>query len=217
MRYRFPSKKQGKFTKPQSLSLSVKASSVYYNGKLKDVIRNYNWTFTLKKLQTKRILFTIEENEYMTKLADQRTVIVDASAMNGDDIYQVIERFTLLSPQLEIELPSTVERNSEFNMSVSFKNPLNQTLKSCSLIVEGKGYRRKTFNVSDVNALGTSNTTLTLSTSGVNKEIFTVTLYTAELKESVNFANVEVSGKLVLRFRKYTRKSKMVEDRRHIY
>ncbi|RWS21682.1 hypothetical protein B4U80_11796 [Leptotrombidium deliense] len=163
--------------------------------------------FTLKGLQTKKIEFTIETKDYIPKLADQRTIIIDASAIIGNDIYQDVERFTLQSPKLEIKAPSTVKRNSVFNVNVSFRNPLKQTLKNPSLIVEGKGFSRKIFNFSDVSALAMKKTTLKLSTSGIVSETFVIKLYTEAFKESVGFAKVKVSGKQQYRFRKYTRKS----------
>ncbi|RWS19515.1 protein-glutamine gamma-glutamyltransferase K-like protein [Leptotrombidium deliense] len=138
--------------------------------------------------------------DYITKLADQRTIVVDASAIVGNETYHVVERFTLHSPKLEITAPSTVKRNTVFNVTVNFRNPLKQTLTNCSLIVEGKGFRRKIFTISDVSASAMSKTTLKLSTSRVNIETFVIKLYTQSLKESVGFAQVKVSGKPVHRF-----------------
>ncbi|RWS19401.1 hypothetical protein B4U80_14440 [Leptotrombidium deliense] len=145
--------------------------------------------------------------DYIRKLADHRTIIIDASAAIANETYHVVERFTLQSPKLEITAPSTVKRNSVFNVNVNFRNPLKQTLTNCSLIVEGKGFRRKIFSISDVNASAMSKTTLKLSTSRIVSETFVIKLYTNALKESVGFAKVKVSGKLHYRFRKYTRKS----------
>ncbi|RWS21556.1 hypothetical protein B4U80_14133 [Leptotrombidium deliense] len=146
--------------------------------------------------------------DYIAKLADQRTIIIDASAIIGNETYHVVERFALHSPKLEITAPSTVKRNSVFNVTVNFRNPLKQTLTNCSVIVEGKGFTRKVYNIPDVTASAMSKTTLMLTTSRIVSETFVLKLYTQALKESVGVAHVKVRGKLVRRFRKYTRKSK---------
>ncbi|RWS19927.1 hypothetical protein B4U80_14348, partial [Leptotrombidium deliense] len=140
----------------------------------------------------KKIEFSIDSKEYMSKLADQRTIIIDASAIVGNITHHVVERFTLNSPKLEIKTPSIVKRNSSFNVTVNFRNPLTQILTNCSLIVEGKGFRRKIFKISDVAASSISKTAFNLRTSSFVSETFVVKLYTKALKESVGFAHIKI-------------------------
>ncbi|RWS18685.1 hypothetical protein B4U80_12444, partial [Leptotrombidium deliense] len=84
-----------------------------------------------------KISFELKSDEYIEKLANEKTILVEATAKYEDDIELASEKFYFMSPPLVIEAPKEVALDEEFNVVIQFTNPLNQRLTKCNIIVEG--------------------------------------------------------------------------------
>ncbi|RWS18558.1 protein-glutamine gamma-glutamyltransferase E-like isoform X1, partial [Leptotrombidium deliense] len=142
-----------------------------------------------------KAVFTIQSKDYIKLLTSMRTIVIEAVVLLEKQIYNVMQHISLKTSELEILVPKAVDYNSKFNLTVKFKNPLNQTLRNLRITVEGNGIKRKVVKLSDLTAYETENVTIQLKSKYYGLETIVITLYSDILKEIVGHVQLQVKGR----------------------
>ncbi|RWS19614.1 protein-glutamine gamma-glutamyltransferase 4-like protein, partial [Leptotrombidium deliense] len=133
-------------------------------------------------------------DEYIEKLANEKSILVEATAKYDADIQLASKKFEFMSPPLVIEAPKEVVLDEEFNVVIQFTNPLNQRLTKCTIIVEGIGIKQQVFKVHDVNPLAHSENKIKLRSTRVGTETVVVKLFVTKLKTMISEFELKVKG-----------------------
>ncbi|XP_017294790.1 protein-glutamine gamma-glutamyltransferase 2-like [Kryptolebias marmoratus] len=128
-------------------------------------IQNFLYTMLQKTLlagQDMDIPIHIPFSAYSKYMVDFDSIKVSILASDDDgDVYETEMDFALEHPPISVKVVGNARLNRPMTMQVEFKNPLNETLRGCSLTVIGCGLFRSDYLESELSDLG-PNSTLTM-------------------------------------------------------
>lgn len=124
---------------------TLKISTMYYTGTaFQEVKKHCLAKETLKGKQEKIVPIKIGVDEYLDKTTDHFMFKSSCLLMvtETEQVFADLKDFRLRKPHLTIKAPDQCCVGKEFEVQVSFENPLAVTLTKCELRVEGPGYQR---------------------------------------------------------------------------
>ncbi|KAK3769509.1 hypothetical protein RRG08_027078 [Elysia crispata] len=162
-------------------------SSMYYTGQLGEQLKMEPFEgITLTPGQDVEVKVKLTAQEYDGKLKDccMLKMSVWASAVETGQVFTSQPTFRLRKPHLTVNAPKVVGAGTEFEVEVSFLNPLATTLTGCYVEIDGLAKPLK-FRVGTVAPKGTFMTTLPI----VPKKIGQTTLilvFNSDQLEDIN-------------------------------
>ncbi|XP_036002670.1 protein-glutamine gamma-glutamyltransferase 2 [Fundulus heteroclitus] len=170
-------KLRNKAQKYKRMTIFVNAQAMNYTGTVIQNILHEKHEKTLQAGEVVNIPIQIPYSVYSKYSANLDSMKVTAQASDGDgEIYEAETNLALEDPPITIKVLGEARVNCPMTIEVEFENPLNETLRSCSLTVIGCGLFRSGYIDSGINELQ-PNSTLKLN--------ITVTPYKVGLKTLV--------------------------------
>merc|ERR1712106_87054 len=128
----------------RTIGMKLSACSEFYNGVKGDRIKWAEGTFTLEAGEERKLSMPVSFSDYydrlveygMIKLTSLCHVEETSQSWVGEDTFQVIK------PRIDIELPETGTVGKAIIVKLSFTNPLETSLRKCSIEVDGPGLTR---------------------------------------------------------------------------
>uniref|UniRef100_UPI0037E82CE2 protein-glutamine gamma-glutamyltransferase 6-like n=1 Tax=Semicossyphus pulcher TaxID=241346 RepID=UPI0037E82CE2 len=132
-------------TADRPLSISICVQAMKYNGKLGETIKTEKKKETLLPEKELSIPILVPFSVYREPMLDFDSMRVSAVVKdieNSDHPYLAEDDVVLLDPPITITISGDVRLNIPTEAEVLFRNPVNETLKDCSLTVSGSGLWR---------------------------------------------------------------------------
>uniref|UniRef100_UPI0037E79CDB protein-glutamine gamma-glutamyltransferase E-like n=1 Tax=Semicossyphus pulcher TaxID=241346 RepID=UPI0037E79CDB len=137
-------------TADRPLSISISIQAMKYNGKLGETIKTEKKKETLLPEKELSIPILVPFSVYREPMLDFDSMKISALVKdieNPDHPYLAEDNVVLLDPPITITISGDVRLNIPTEAEVVFKNPVNETLKDCSLTVSGSGLWRDEYFV----------------------------------------------------------------------
>ncbi|XP_060886649.1 protein-glutamine gamma-glutamyltransferase 2-like [Labrus mixtus] len=153
----------------KTMSIRVNAQAMRYNGKPANNIQSTFQEKTLLSGQAVIIPVHIPFSVYSKHMVSCDSLKVSAVAFDqkqDDDIYETETDITLEDPPISIKVIGEARLFQTLSMEVEFTNPLNVTLRNCSLTVIGCGLFRSDYVEGNIRELE-PNATMTLKITTV--------------------------------------------------
>ncbi|XP_018576112.1 hemocyte protein-glutamine gamma-glutamyltransferase isoform X2 [Anoplophora glabripennis] len=148
-------KLHNKANEERTIKAVLSASSIYYRGNTaNDIKKSRPSSFKLKPGQEDTLSMTITPGEYLDKLVDHNFIKVYAIATVEEtkQTWSEEDDFTLILPQMTLNVPGQCKVGEPCVVSFSFQNPLNIPLTECVYVVEGPGHQKpRTIKFRNVN------------------------------------------------------------------
>ncbi|XP_049923083.1 protein-glutamine gamma-glutamyltransferase 5-like [Epinephelus moara] len=126
----------------KTMSIRVNAQAMRYTGKPAGNMQSAVQNRTLSPGQDVTIPYVIPFSAYSKHMVGCDSMKVSAVAFDQqqqDDIYETETDIVLEDSPISIQVLGEARVGRIMNMTVEFKNPLNETLRNCSLTVTGSG------------------------------------------------------------------------------
>ncbi|XP_076469796.1 hemocyte protein-glutamine gamma-glutamyltransferase-like [Babylonia areolata] len=172
---------------PRTVQGQISVSTMYYTGVVASQVAKQNIDgLVLKPGERKAVSVKVSPDTYHSKLKDCCMLSLSAMARVKEtkQIFTKKDDTRLTKPGLNIKAPSSGKKEQEFEVEVSFTNPLTKTLTNCVLEVEGPGLgSAKLFPQGDVPPKGTFFTTIKLKPKKKGKKEIVAIFNTSELED----------------------------------
>ncbi|GFR69284.1 protein-glutamine gamma-glutamyltransferase K [Elysia marginata] len=174
-------------TSPQVRTIKGRmvVSTMYYTGQLADQLRVEPFErIKLDPGQDTQIKVKVTSQEYDGKLKDccMLDMSVWASVEESGQVYTAKPTFRLRKPHLTVKAPKVVSAGAEFEVEVSFPNPLATTLTGCYIEVDGLTKPLK-FRLGNVTPRGTFMTSLPIVPKKVGPTTLIVVFNSDQLED----------------------------------
>uniref|UniRef100_A0A8C9RRJ5 Protein-glutamine gamma-glutamyltransferase K n=1 Tax=Scleropages formosus TaxID=113540 RepID=A0A8C9RRJ5_SCLFO len=134
-------KLQNNSTKPRNTNLHSEVAVMYYTGVLKATIKKENIPAKLNPGEVKTLNWVLRYQDYKNQLVDQAALMLTLSGQvkETQQILATQYNFRLRTPDLIITPLGNAVVGKEMTANITFSNPLPQTLKNITVLVEGLG------------------------------------------------------------------------------
>ncbi|XP_047453950.1 protein-glutamine gamma-glutamyltransferase 2-like [Mugil cephalus] len=119
--------------------IHINVQGMRYNGVPLFKIMSTTKEMTLMPGQVETMPIQIPFSAYCKAMLDCDSMKVSAMAIDCEDIYEDEMDIILQEPDISMKVLGLVHVNRPMTMVVEFENPLNETLRNCSLTVNGCG------------------------------------------------------------------------------
>ncbi|EFA03506.1 hemocyte protein-glutamine gamma-glutamyltransferase [Tribolium castaneum] len=142
----------------RTISAVLSASSIFYTGVTASQVKRLQQTFTLDSNQKETLKITITPEEYLDKLVDHGLIKIYAIAnvKETKQTWSEEDDFTLIKPEITVEIADACKVGEDCSVSLSFQNPLDLPLTDCIYTIEGL-QKPKTVQFRDVQPKETVN------------------------------------------------------------
>lgn len=143
--------------KIRTISIILRASSIYYTGSPAHQITSAEGKFVLQPSEVKTLSLPVPYTKYYHRLVEHALIKMVVHCNVEETSYAWVDDdcFEVLKPDVKVEVltSGTLQMGSNFTAKFSFTNPLHVALEDCILVVDGPGLLRpKTIPISDVAA-----------------------------------------------------------------
>ncbi|XP_034720739.1 coagulation factor XIII A chain-like [Etheostoma cragini] len=124
---------------PTTIQANLTGSVIFYTGIRANHLKDHKFTITVPANQMKSEIVKIRADEYVPLLGTQRCLQFIVTGQAEDEAVTAIKVLMLQIPTLTVTLSGSPLVQQEMFVSVTFTNPFDFALKSCSLSMEGAG------------------------------------------------------------------------------